>query len=136
MVTTSPQKRNLVTLALLAMANLCVVACAGDPRNHGDIAPAAVSPSDDEIATYVQTHWGSYSERILRIQQRRNDVVSLIGVGAASCGNYYAVTDCSFTVMISFNGGAPVEQRLSSMFDRNPDGTLFETILLVEKRRR
>jgi hypothetical protein len=135
MLTTSPLKRNLITVAFIAMSNLCVVACAGLSRDHGDIVPAVVAPSNDEVIAYVQARWASYTERTSRFQQRRNEVASLIDVGAVSCGNYYGTPDCSFTVTVSFSGGPPVEQRLSSMFDRSPDGTLFETIVLIEERR-
>ena len=110
-------------------------ACAPIAPNVAEVPNPAV-PSSDEVIAYVQTHWSSYSERTSRFQQRPDEAASFIGVRDVSCGRYYGIPDCSFTVTVSFGGGSIVDQRLSSLFDRRPDGALFETIVLIHERRR
>lgn len=111
-------------------------ACAASVHDVADVLPNPAVPSNDEVIAYVQTNWSSYSERTSRFQRRPDEAASLIDVRAVSCGTYYGIPECSFTVMVSFGGGPTVDQRLSSQFDRYPDSKLFETIVLIHERRR
>ena len=132
-IMTFPFKRDLTRLILITLLSCSVVACAAmslQRVGHGE----PPSPSSDEVIAYVETHWSSYSERTSRFQQRPNEVASLIDVRAVSCGTFYGISECSFTVTVSFGGGPTVDQRLSSQFDRHPDGKLFETIVLIHER--
>lgn len=128
-----PFKRDLARLILITLSSCPVVACAAMSPTGSDVANPA-PPSSDELIAYVETHWSSYSERTSRFQQRPDEAASLIDVRAVSCSDYYGIPHCSFTVTVSFGEGPPVDQRLSSLFDRLPDGTLFETIVLIRER--
>lgn len=130
---TLPFKRDLARLVLIALSCCPVVACAAISPSGSDRANP-VPPSSDEVIAYVETHWSSYAERTSRFQRRPDEAASLIDVRAVSCGDYYGIPDCSFTVTVSFGEGPPVDQRLSSLFDRRPDGKLFETIVLIHER--
>lgn len=121
---------------LIAVASLPMLACASMP-SHGEAAISDPTlPSNDEVVAYVQAHWPSYSETTSRFQNRPGEAISLIRVYDVSCARYYGIPDCRFTVTVSIGNEPPIEQHLSSMFDRYPDGTLFETIVLVHERRR
>ena len=130
---TLPFKRDLARLILITLSSWSVVACAAMSPSGSDMANLA-PPSSDEVIAYVETHWSSYSERTSRFQKRPDEAASLIDVRAVSCSDYYGIPDCSFTVTVSFGEAPPVDQRLSSLFDRRPDGTLFETIVLIHER--
>ena len=130
---TLPFKHDLARLILITLSSCSVVACAAMSPKGSDWANPT-PPSSDEVIAYVETHWSSYSERTSRFQQRPDEAALLIDVRAVSCRDYYGIPDCSFTVTVSFGEGPPVDQRLSSQFDRRPDGTLFEIILLIHER--
>lgn len=131
----NPVGRHVRTHAPVALSGCLIAACTGMTGHSAPISSALVAPTNEEVVAYVQTHWSSYSERTARFQQRPNDNVSLIGVRDVSCGSYYGIPECRFTVTVSIDGGSPVDQRLSSQFDRYPDGKLFETIVLIHERR-
>ncbi len=133
---TNPVGRHLRTHTLVALSGCLIAACTGMTVHSVPVSTALVAPTNEEAVEYVQTHWSSYSERTARFQQRPNDKVSLIDVQDVSCGSYYGIPECRFTVTVSIDGGSPVDQRLSSQFDRYPDGKLFEVIVLVHERRR
>lgn len=135
MLAKRPSIRNLGMWAVIAIVSLPISACVSMPSDNAQALSNPALPSNDEVVAYVQTHWPSYSERTLRFQNRRGEAISLIRVDDVSCARYYGIPDCRFTVTISIANAPPVEQRLSSMFDRYPDGTLFETIVLIHERR-
>jgi hypothetical protein len=126
-------ERDLARMILITLSSCSVVACAATSPKGSDWANPT-PPSSEEVIAYVETHWSSYSQRTARFQQRPDEAASLIDVRAVSCSDYYGIPDCSFTVSVSFGEGPPVDQRLSSLFDRRPDGTLFETIVLIHER--
>lgn len=130
----NPTRRRVRTLIPVALSGCLIAGCTGTATHRAPVAPARAVPTSEEVVAYVQTHWSSYSERTARFQQRPNDIVSLIGVRDVSCGSYYGFPECRFTVTVSIDGGSPVDQRLSSQFDRRPDGKLFETIVLIHER--
>lgn len=136
MLAKRPSIRDLGMWAVIAVVSLPISACASMHSNGAQAISDPALLSDDEVVAYVQTHWPSYSERTSRFQNRIGEAISLIRVGDVSCARYYGIPDCRFTVTVSIGNEPPVEQRLSSMFDRYPDGTLFETIVLIHERRR
>lgn len=120
---------------LLLWGGFLLSACAASVH-EAEVFPNPVVPSDEEVIAYVKTNWSSYSERTSQFLRRPNEAAALIDVRDVSCINYYGISECSFTVTVSFGGGPTVHQRLSSQFDRYPDGNLSEAIVLIHERRR
>lgn len=134
--TTNPVVRRVRALTPVALSGWLISACAGLTPHGTPVAPAPAAPTHKEVVEYVQAHWSDYSKRTAFFQQRPKEDAFLVSVQDVSCEPYYGIPECRFTVTVSIGGRPPVDQRLVSTFDREPDGTLFETIVLVHERRR
>ena len=117
---------NVQTFGFLIMAG-SVFACAVPYEMVDPVAP----PSSREVETYVQSHWASYAERVSRFASREGQKPDLVSIDRVECGSYYGYPDCRITVNTRFPDGFEYQRVLQSMFDRNDQGVLFETIIMV-----
>lgn len=89
-----------------------------------------------EVAAYVESHWHSYAERVSRFASREGQKPDLVSVDRIECDRYYGFPDCRIAVSTRFPDGYEYQRVLTSMFDRNDQGVLFETIILIHEVRR
>ena len=121
---------NTRALAILTLVG-AVSACATPHESVG-----VASPSPVEVEAYVKSHWASYAERVSRFASREGPGPELVGVERVECARYYGYPDCNITVNTRFPDGLEYRRVFQSMFDRDDQGALFETIILIHERRR
>jgi hypothetical protein len=123
-------------IRLISLVSLvALTSCAADMSGgKAGFEPIAALPSNDEVVSYVQTHWDLYSYRTARFQGRRGQAPSLIDVKDVSCQFDFGVPSCSFIATVSFEDGSTVDQRLFSQFDRYADGRLHEVVVMIHDR--
>lgn len=83
----------------------------------------------------MKSNWASYTERVSRFASREGQASELLSVDHVACNAYYGFPYCNFTVRVRFQDGFEYERVLESTFDRDDQGVLFETIILVHERR-
>jgi hypothetical protein len=112
-----------------------LVGCSSFPQAKAD-APIRL-PTAPEVQDYVSANWPEFQARFGRLANRVGEHPALVSVGEVTCSQYLNyVAECAYTITARYAQTDDVSRQLQSQFERHPDGSLHEVIVMLHERKR